>query len=215
MKNKKGLIAALLALAVAVLACSFQMPQPASTITPEPTAVSMAGWQKFTGRGTEIWLPENYTGGDLSKNLDTIVSGLRNLGPDFESIANMIEQNPDIFVIWVFDSKVDANTLPTSVNIARQKVQSAVTVDAYLEALDQQLPDAFIVTDKKKVQLGSHDAGRALVEMELNGKNGIELVYVVRDLDMLWTVTYATDRSEFEQRLPVFEQSAATFQVTP
>jgi hypothetical protein len=77
------------------------------------------------------------------------------------------------------------------------------------------LPDAFIVTDKKKVQLGSHDAGRALVEMELNGKNGIELVYVVRDLDMLWTVTYATDRSEFEQRLPVFEQSAATFQVTP
>jgi ABC-type sugar transport system substrate-binding protein len=215
MKNKKGLIAALLALAVAVLACSFQMPQPASTITPEPTAVSMAGWQKFTGRGTEIWLPENYTGGDLSKNLDTIVSGLRNLGPDFESIANMIEQNPDIFVIWVFDSKVDANTLPTSVNIARQKVQSAVTVDAYLEALDQQLPDAFIVTDKKKVQLGSHDAGRALVEMELNGKNGIELVYVVRDLDMLWTVTYATDRSEFEQRLPIFEQSAATFQVTP
>jgi ABC-type sugar transport system substrate-binding protein len=215
MKNKMLLISAMLTLVLAVLACSFQMPQPAPTITPEPTAVSMAGWQKFTGGGAEIWLPENYTGGDLSKNLDTIVSGLRNLGPDFESIANMIEQNPDIFVIWVFDSKVDANTLPTSVNIARQKVQSAVTVDAYLEALDQQLPDAFIVTDKKKVQLGSHDAGRALVEMELNGKNGIELVYVVRDLDMLWTVTYATDRSEFEQRLPVFEQSAATFQVTP
>ena len=215
MKNKKLLILALLALAIAALACSFQMPQPASTITAEPTAMTLSGWQKFTGGGAEIWLPENFTGGDLSKNLDTIVSQLRKLGPDFESIANMIEQNPDVFVMWVFDSEVGSTGFLTNVNVTRQEVVSVVTVDAYLQAMEQQLPDAFTVTEKKKVRLGSYEAGRALLEMEINGVSGSELMYVVKDQNILWTITFATARSEFEQRLPVFEQSAATFQVTP
>jgi hypothetical protein len=215
MKNKKGLIAALFALVLAVLACSFQLPQPAPTITAEPTAVSMAGWQKFTGGGAEIWLPENFTGGDLSKDLDTIVSQLRQLGPDFESIANTIEQNPDLFVIWVFDSDLGSSGFLTNVNVIRQQVLSVVTVDVYLQALEQQLPEAFTVTDKKKVQLGSHEAGRALLDMEINGVSGSELMYVFKDQDILWCITFATSKSEFEQRLPIFEQSAATFQVTP
>ena len=34
--------------------------------SPQPTAPPVPGWEKFEGGRVELWLPQSYTGGDLS-----------------------------------------------------------------------------------------------------------------------------------------------------
>jgi hypothetical protein len=190
-------------------------PTPEPTATSEPTATFVAGWEKFEGGGVELWLPETYEGGNPEQDIDVVVENLRKLGPDFERTAQMIEQNPTMFAIWAFDSQVGDSGVLTNVNVTTEKVLSAVTVDTYLDAASKQLPAAFQVVGRDGLSINGHPAGRLTVEFAVSGVAGKEVVYVVKDDTTIWAITYATGADEFDQRLPVFEQSALTFAIQP
>ncbi len=163
----------------------------------------------------EIWLPESYEGGDLTTDLETLVAKLRTLGPDFESVANMIESNPSAFVLWAFDSNVGEGGYLTNMNVTHEQVMSAVTLDMYVDAVRKQLPSAFTVTAQEEVQLGDYAAVRLVVDMDMNGLRVNELMYILKHGNTIWGITYATGISEFQERLPIFEQSAETFTLLP
>lgn len=182
---------------------------------PQPTATPIPGWEKLEGGGVELWLPESYEGGNLSEDLEVIVENLRRLGPDFEQMAQIIEQNPSMYVIWAFDSNVGSSSSLTNAMVTTERVLSAITLDTYLDAALNQFPDAFQVQERDIVTLGDHQAGRLLIEFVVQGVPGKELMYTVKDGTTMWVITYATGADDFDARLPVFEQSALTFTIQP
>lgn len=184
-------------------------------ISSTPTVAPIPGWERFEAGGVELWLPESYEGGNLGADLDLIVDNLRSLGPDFEQIALIIEQNPSMYVIWAFDSEVGASGALTNMAITTERVLTAMTLDTYLDSALGQLPAQFQVVERGVVSLGEYQAGRLVLEFTISGVAGKELMYVVKDDNTIWVITFGTGAEEFEQRLPVFEQSVQTFRIQP
>ena len=208
MKKRNRMMLICLLLLGTVLGCGQAAP-------PQPTATPIPGWEKFEGGGVELWLPESYRGGDLAEDIEVIVEILRRLGPDYESVAQMIEQNPSMYVIWVFDSEIGDSGFLTNVAVTTEKVLSAVTLDTYLDAAAEQLPAQFQVIERDIITLVDYQAGRLVLEFVISGVAGKEVLYVVKDGSTMWAMTFATAAEEFDQRLPAFEQSALTFAIQP
>ena len=90
-----------------------------------------------------------------------------------------------------------------------------MTTDIYMDAYLNQLPDGVRVLGRDIVALGDYQAGRLVLDSKAPGLVGKDLVYLVRNGDTMWVITYVTAAEEFDQRLPVFEQSARTFAIQP
>lgn len=205
-KRNRVLIGCLLLLGV-VVGCG--RPE-----APQPEAPPIPGWEKFDGGRVALWLPQSFRGGPLrGKNLDAVVEGIRALGPDFEKAAQTIERNPSAFVIFAVDSRVgDSGTL-TSMNVVAERVPSAVTVNTYVNIVAKKLSRKYQVVERGIVPLDHYEAGRLVVEIDVRGVSIKSVMYAVKDGSTIWALNYGTGASEFDQRLPAFEQSARSFAV--
>lgn len=203
-------------------------PEPTPTITstpePKPTATnttqpSPAGipddWQLFTAEGMEIWLPASYVGGNLEEDLPVVIETMRTLGPEYEEMADTIEQNPDLYVIIAADSNVTSSGFLTNITIAAQPVLSSLTLETYLNALEQQFPSGYRILESSIIELGEYEAGRMIVETEILNANIRIITFLVMDENDLWMITFTTEAGDFDELLPVFEQSASTFRILP
>ena len=220
MKRREYLMAIWLLLLFTTLACGQAITSPPTalsepTATPnlEPTATSIPGWERFEGGGAELWLPQSFEGGDISEDIDVVVENLRRLGPDFEQIAQMIEQNPSMYAIWAFDSDVGGSGFLTSVNVIKEQVLSAITPETYLDMALPQFPPQFQVVEQDILSVGNYQAGRVVIEFAVSAVPGKEVMYVIKNGNTMWVITFATAMDEYDQRLPVFEQSVLTFKV--
>lgn len=184
--------------------------------TPQPEVPPISGWEKFDGGRVGLWLPSTFHGGPPSgKNLDAIVEGIRELGPDFEKAAQVIERNPSAFVIFAVDSEVgDSGTL-TSMNVVAERIPSAITADTYLDIVSKKLSTRYQVIERGIVALNHYEAGRLVLEMKVKGVHMKSVMYAVKTDGTMWALNYGTAASEFDHRFPVFEQSARTFSVQP
>jgi len=218
MKNILAKFVFTVSILITTLACALSpsiLPtkEPVTIPTIEIMPTTIPGWEKFEAQGVELWLPESYDGGNLKEDLQTVVEKIKSLGPEYENMANVIEQNPDMFAIWAFDSNIGASGSLTSTAITFEKVMSVVTIDTYLDAASSQLPASFVVTDRQIVTLNGYDAGRLVIEFSISGTNGKELMYAIKNGNTFWVITYGTGADEFDQRLSEFEKSALTFKV--
>lgn len=173
----------------------------------------MPGWEKFEGGGVELWLPESYEGGDLSQDVELIVENLRRQGPDFEQMAKVIEQNPSMYVLWAVDLEVGDSGFLTNVAVTTEKVLSALTLEAYIDAAVKQFPEQLRLIERDAVSLGSYQSGRLILEFTISGVVVKQVLYVIKEGNTVWVMTFATGLEEFDQRLPSFERIARTFTV--
>jgi len=207
-------IGIVLTLSVFSLACAAVTGlKPTATLA--PTVTPIPGWAKFGAGAVELWLPESFQGGDLSNDLDVIVGRLKAMGPEYETIAKTIEQNPGAFVLLAFDSSVGDSGSVTNVTVAKEKVLSSMTIETCLDAMEKQLPASFTVVERDTVQLEPYLAGRVVAEMRASNVAVKELFYLVKQGNVMWLISYATGQSEFESRLPQFEQSIRTLRLQP
>lgn len=181
----------------------------------QPTATPIPGWERFEGRGVELWLPESFEGGDLGKDVDVIAQNLRRFAPDSEQIAQMIEQNPEMYALWAFDTEVGDQGFLTNAAVTTEKVMSSITLDVYLDAALKQFPAWLRMMERDIVDIGDYQAGRLLIEFDMVGIEGQEVMYAIKDGNTMWVITYATGADEWEERFRDFEQSASTFKVLP
>jgi hypothetical protein len=177
-----------------------------ATEMPQSTEISKPGWEKFEGDGIDLWLPESFEGGNLDEDIDLVVEMMRNLGPEYEQTAQLVEQNPSIFIIWAFDSVVGGSGYLTSVAVTKEKVFSALTLDSYLDAAQKQFPSQFKVVEREILSHGENQAGRLIIEFEVNGVFGKEVVNVIETENTMWIITCATGLDEYEERSPIFEE---------
>ncbi len=166
-------------------------------------------------RGIEIWLPESYVGGNPADDKEFLLDVIKSEGGDYKDAAKMFENNPSAFVFWAFDTKVGKAKYLTTVNIGREKLPSILPIETILNLTQNQLPKQFDVIEQGVVELGDTQAGRMVLEFSANGAKGMELVYLVKEGDELYTITFITGAKDFEKRLKTFEQSMKTFRILP
>jgi hypothetical protein len=211
---KRTIAVGLLFVSFLILSCSLEGISGSADKPKDPTPTAIPGWEKFSGGGIELWMPESFEGGDLANDLDVIVERLRSLGSSYEKLADIIEQNPSAIVLLVYDTKIGATGFLTNVNVVKEKVVSTVTLDLYLESSSKQLTSyGFKVSEQKIIQLDNYEAGRLVVQADtLQAK---EAIYVIKVKNTVWVITYAAGIAEFSARLPIFEKSANTIQIQP
>jgi hypothetical protein len=198
-------------LASIVAGCNQVSSQPAPTLGPAPTPIP--GFTKMDGKGVALWLPDTFAGNNFTgDDREMILQRLKSLGKDFDTLVKAIENNPDMFLLWVFDSKIGDSGNLTNVNVTSEQVLSAITVDTYMDAALKQLSAQFSITSRDSLTIGASKGGRIIIELKQMGMK--EALYIVKAGNTMYVVTYATGAEEFDQRLPVFEQSAQTFAVT-
>lgn len=202
----------LLACGIADLTSQFSPTEtPLPSPTPEPEG--FPGWKKFEGGGVELWLPDSYEGGDLSQDLNLILEGMRELGPDFEQFAQMLEANPDAFIIYAFDFNPDSMDFVTNVNVTKEQTLSAIQIEDYMEAALSQLPPVMEAVKTETFTVNGYDAGAIELSYPINSLQIHQRLYVIKDGGDFWLVTFSTSAAEFPQRLPDFEQTISTFKI--
>ena len=114
----------------------------------------------------------------------------------------------------VYDTKIGPTNFLTNVNVVKEKVVSTVTLELYLESSSKQMASyGFKVSEQKIIQLDNYEAGRLVVQADtLKAK---EAIYVIKEKNTMWVITYATGTNEFSVRLPTFDQSANTIKIQP
>jgi len=105
------------------------------------TPASLSGWREHRAGRFTLWLPKSYIAGDPAKNNEILVAKLRTMGPEFQEMADLIEQNPSASSFLAVDSYVGASGGVTNLRIAGEQVASTMTVDAYMDAVTAMFPD--------------------------------------------------------------------------
>lgn len=199
-------------------------PTPQASASPEPsisptiTDTSTVSLKKIQGEGVELSIPNNFEGGNPSKEIDTLSQKLKKVSPEAEAGLEKIKQNPSVFALIAFDPQISSTKFLTNINIRQVQAPPGLTIEEALEALNKELTNpsnqtSYSVLDSKVESVKSYKAARILGEPKNTPIPLRQLIYTIKDGDRLWLVTYSTPANEYEQRLPGFEKSIQTFTV--
>jgi len=215
MKPTKRMIALLLiAVSMLILGCSLEGATGSADKPKAPAPTAIPGWEKFSGGGIELWMPDSFEGGDLANDLDVVIERLRSLGPEYEKLAEIIEQNPSAIALLVYDSQIGTSGFLTNINVVKEKVISTVTLELYLDSSVQQMTSyGFKVSEQKMIQLDNYETARLV--LQLDALKAKEVIYMIKEKNTVWVITYATGAAEFSTRLPTFDRSANTINIQP
>ena len=157
---------------------------PEWTPTPAPPTPEIPpGWEEFHAGRAHLWLPESFEGGDMGVKFQAILDTLKSLGPDFARTAEILEQNPDVFVLWTVDTLRGPSGSITQANVTREDVPEGTTVQEYLDASIELMPSGLTLVDQGTLALGSYESGKLVMSSNIEGLRRISVVYTIKDGD--------------------------------
>lgn len=160
----------------------------------------------------ELLVPASFEGGNLEDDLDGILASLDQLGPEFAGIAATIRQNPNLFRLFAFDTVLTDPNFVSNINITAETPPFDVDIETYREAALGNLPTQFEIIENDLTTVNGFDAIRLVYRWEVApGVVVGQLQYSVKAGPNFYAITYSTSSAEFEERLPVFEESALSF----
>jgi hypothetical protein len=71
------------------------------------------------------------------------------------------------------------------------------------------------IVDQGIVQFRDDDAGRVILEFNVQGESSWQLCYIVRREAQIWTFNFGALKEDFYQLQPIFEQSMQTMRFVP
>ncbi|MGK7876015.1 MAG: hypothetical protein AB4426_22765 [Xenococcaceae cyanobacterium] len=196
-----------------IIGCSQTTPE--ATETTSSIESPQAGWKNIVGEGIILSLPQEYEGGNPSKekDIDEIEEILKAINPSYAERFQRIKQNPAAIALLAFDTQSNKTGLLTNVNVTIQKVDEGVTVEKYLERANSQLSSIYKIEEQEVVSIDKYRAGRIVATVEAGKTQIKQLVYTIKNDDTFWVVTYAATADAFNQQLPNFETSIQTFRL--
>ncbi|MEC4983380.1 MAG: hypothetical protein SAJ37_07950 [Oscillatoria sp. PMC 1068.18] len=212
MKAKKQvMILYLLLLFTGISGCKAVVPQARETKAQIQNP--QRDWQKISGKGVVLELPQNYFGGNPQTEIEEITTKLKAVAPSYEENIAKIKQNSQAIALLAFDSNSAPESFLTNVNITTDKSVPDETIEDYLERFTTQLSSLYRIQDQKLISVEDYQAGRIVAQTEVDQTEIKQLFYTIKNDDTFWIVTYATTAEQFEQRLPSFEQSMRTLKI--
>jgi hypothetical protein len=190
---------------------------PEWTATPEVAPpIDIPGWDRFDGKGVSIWLPKSWIPGNPEQDLNEFVEPLRMLGGGFAQSAEELLANPYGLLLWAVDGTPTTSGAATNMNVTKEDSPPDSSMQDYLDDKLRELPAEFRVVESELVALARYPEAAALIyEFTAQGITFRAVTYLVKVGGMVWTVEYGTGAQEFDQLLPIFEQSISTLTVQP
>lgn len=217
-------------------------PTPTPTITPPPgfawaTPVAVdrnyGGWVRLESKRAAIWLPPGFTAVDLGELGDVMALMMLAMTEAMGQMAGEISS--------AFSTPVHGQPTPTLISL--EQLQESMAFDFLLAASDSDHAALFLVGDPPSddVDLGAavegaldglkgeHTieaqhavSGQAYPMARLtvlttdpeSGAPGRSLMYVLVRDSRAWSLTYLAPADRFGEMLPLFEKSAASFELT-
>jgi hypothetical protein len=214
---RRSVVVLLCALAVSAAlssGCGLPADLPTPTLAPAPTATLAAGWKRLENKGISIDVPDTFIGGALTaSDQKMLTDNMTKFGSEFEQMAELIKQNPDLYLLFALDSEQTESGIFSNVIVVRERVLSAMDPAAYMKAVEKQLPAQFKVKSSDKTTLFGEPGGKLVVEASLANKNVKEIMYLFKRGDYMYMVAFTTGRAEFDEKLPTIEQSLQTLTI--
>jgi hypothetical protein len=190
---------------------------PAPTITPTitltPTLTPIPGWSLRNGKGVSLWLPDTWRGGNPIEDLDQLLAGVEREPLTVQQYASMLENNRDVINLWAYDTQSTGSPHLTNFHIGQEEVGEAVTVEFYIDAINRNLPEHFTVTGWQLVNIQDLPGGKIFIDVDVNGLLIQEVMYILKDNNIMWLVTFAAASDAFPLQLTIVDQSVETLQI--
>lgn len=176
----------------------------------QPSAVP--GWVLVAGNGVELWLPGEYDGGDPVGRAQEMADLLSTM-PGYADMAEAVRQNPEGFRLLAVDD-TSGSILGVSLKEVPPDMPMSEYVDAWSQAVVDLTPGSSVV-EKRVVQFRNGDAGRAILEFNVQGSFSWQLSYILRREEQIWTFNFGAAKEDFYQLQPIFEQCMQTVSFLP
>jgi len=198
-------------------------PRPTATMrptnTPQPTIDVPNGFKPLEGDGITLWLPESFEGGSMTgKDREILLKAMSNLGGVYNDMVEQFKDSGTAFLFYGYDTVLGERGNLTNVNVVEIPMMSRMTPLTAAEILAQQFPKQLPgvkVLSTEAVSLPRYDAARLTLALTLKQAKLKEAFYLVHANGKFYAVTFAAGVEEFDELLPVFEQSIQTFTVKP
>lgn len=209
---KHSLIIGLLLLSTLV-GCGQTNIQNNSTPSTASTTQKLPGFTKIQGNGVSLSLPDSFTGGDPTKDLDAIAAKLKTINPIYAEKLQVLKKSPIPIFLLAFDISNPSSQFLTNVGILTAKVPPKITIEQYLDAASEKLSKGYKISEKKVVTINQIKSGIIIAEAIDPKINLAQVFYTIPKGDTYWLVSYSTSKEELKKRLPIFEQSINTIEI--
>jgi hypothetical protein len=185
-----------------------RVPPPTFTapaLSVGPTPASLSEWKMIEGAGIKIWLPNNFEGGNLRDDKETVFEKLRFWHTD-EGLIRFLDQYASITYLWAFDTQTANADYLVTLSVTQERVSPDTTLREYVDTAVQSLPSAIRLLNSDVMQLTRQEVGYLVFEAEQNQS----LFCLIKDNQVIWRLQYYTKQNDFEKYLPIFEYSLET-----
>jgi hypothetical protein len=127
--------------------------------------------------------------------------------PEYAAIAEAVRQNPEAYRLLAVDDATGSIVAVTLKDVP--EVAMADYVDGWVQAALNLAPGSSLI-EKSVVHFREGQAGRAILEFNVQGASTWQLSYMVRQGSQIWTLNFSAAKEDFYLLQPIFEQSLQT-----
>ncbi|MDR9404519.1 MAG: hypothetical protein RI580_13880 [Halothece sp. Uz-M2-17] len=176
--------------------------------------LSAENWQTMKGEGITLSVPETYRGGNPVRDLTNIETALTDLDQNYETRLQPIKQNLEQTALLAFDARSFTADALTNVNVVQQSLNQQTSLENYLATTVKQLQATHQIEEETIITHNQSSLGRIVANVTTQeGVSLKQLFYLQPQGETVWITTYTTPSSEFQGRLPNFEQSIASLDI--
>ena len=186
---------------------------PAPTDTPELITVSAGEGVLFEGPGVSIILPSTYIAAS-KEDMDTIIDYLEDMGGYFAQTAQMLRDNPDLYLVYAYDTVIGPSGAMTSMNVTTEAIPTGFSLEAVVQAITAQYQNMNATLEQTSdCSKAGFECARLTVVMDVQGTSMKLWQYILKNEATLYAATFGTSSVEFEQRQTEFENSFESLQI--
>jgi hypothetical protein len=199
---------------------------PAATETPVPTldpalpttvpvpATPPAGWVIFQSTGVELWLPNNFVGGDMLNKRSETIQRVNRLGKFYVNAVALMRKADKSTMLFMVDKSKQTVLIPVAM-VNHITLTDDLSLKDYIDreyASDKTVQTT--INENKKTTLLGREARRLTVQVrQPTGLEGLLIAYVIKEGPEIWIVSYNLPPNEIINLSPMIDQSIATFNI--
>jgi len=185
-------------------------PAPQVALTPTQSslpAAPPAGWVIYQTNGVEIWLPDNFAGGDMFSARSETIKRVNKLGKHYTSVVAAMKKEDENTLLFM----VDKNQQET----VGLEVKDDLTLKQYIDRtyVSQGNLQVTINANKKMSLLGREARRLTYQSRQSYGVENTIIEYVIKDGQDIWLVVYLLPAGQILDLMPMIDQSVATFNI--
>jgi hypothetical protein len=163
-------------------------------------------------RSFEISLSEDYIVLNFEEEYDDTLDELYDMGGEFESFAEILDENDDFFVIGAVLSEDADDYAPEIMFVYPLESLFVISMEDYIDTFFDEAEEGAEYLDSEVLDLGEQEVGRVVVGFD-DDEDAHRVHYVVEDDRVYWHIVFFTLSRDFEDRLEEFDASMATFRL--